>query len=322
MNFPWTANTDREKPSPVFLRVIALLSAILFCFSFFASDACAAKSKKKKSTRLERKISVNKKRAALKKKSRRKVAKLKAKRINRTAGRRNKSKSVAAQKAVQVPDGSPLMKIVPLENRKYLLEPIDNAARKGHWEETNEKSVPKEPVASDLKPKPETVPPEPTALKAANPEISEHNDQEESYYTRFANLLVGTVKQLVGVPYKFGGTSILKGIDCSGFVREVFSKFAISLPRCSREQAQLGMLITSKYDKSKLKIGDVLFFKLSPRSRQIGHTGIYIGDGKMVHAARADGGVTISSLEKPYFKNTFVAAKRFFVFSEGKPNKI
>ncbi|MFH1148009.1 MAG: C40 family peptidase [Pseudomonadota bacterium] len=318
MHFPWLANTDGENPRPVFLRVMALLFAIIFSLSFFTSDVCAARSKKKKTTRLERK-------AALKKKSKCRIARSKAKRIKRIkriARKRHQVESITAQKAVVVPDGNPLMKIVPLDNRKYLLEPIDNTARKGYREDPGDKVAPKEPVASDSKSKPESAPPEPTALKATNPDLSQHKDQEEGYYAFFTNLLVGTVKQLVGVPYKFGGTSVLKGIDCSAFVREVFSKFAISLPRSSREQAKLGMLITSKYDKSKLKIGDVLFFKLSPSSRQIGHTGIYIGDGKMIHAARADGGVTISSLEKAYFQNTFVAAKRFFVFSEGKPNKI
>jgi len=82
------------------------------------------------------------------------------------------------------------------------------------------------------------------------------------------------------------------------------------LPRSSAEQAQVGKAVTHSMDFSKLLPGDLLFFRRG--GRHIGHAGIYLGEGKMIHASNRRYGVTITDLRQPYYEGTFVVAKRVF----------
>ncbi|WP_255459318.1 C40 family peptidase [Buttiauxella sp. A111] len=104
-----------------------------------------------------------------------------------------------------------------------------------------------------------------------------------------------------GVKYKWGGTS-MAGIDCSAFTREAFKKLHISLPRTTTEQIKHG----TEVQKSNLKIGDLVFFKTTPQQR---HVGIYVGNGKFMHASSSKG-VTISSLDNPYWVEHYELSKR------------
>jgi len=106
-----------------------------------------------------------------------------------------------------------------------------------------------------------------------------------------------------GTPYRFGGSSS-HALDCSAFVQKVFRANGIELPRDSRAQAKYGY----KVSLSELKPGDLLFFKTY--KQDVSHVGIYIGDGKMIHAARRGGGVKISSIYDPYYIQRFLFAKR------------
>ena len=89
--------------------------------------------------------------------------------------------------------------------------------------------------------------------------------------------------QFVGNPYKSGGTSLTDGADCSGFTQSVFAKFGISLPRTSGAQGSVGK--GGSY--SEAKAGDIIYYS--------GHVGIYIGGGKIVHAATPSKGICVSS---------------------------
>lgn len=91
--------------------------------------------------------------------------------------------------------------------------------------------------------------------------------------------------RFVGNPYRYGGTSLTKGIDCSGFVRAVYGKFGVSLPRTSYEQSRQGKKISSI---SKAKPGDLV--------RYSGHIGIYMGNGKLVHASNRKDGIKVSNV--------------------------
>jgi hypothetical protein len=113
-----------------------------------------------------------------------------------------------------------------------------------------------------------------------------------------------------GTPYRFGGNSS-HALDCSGFVQKVFRANGIELPRDSRAQAKYGY----KVSLSELKPGDLLFFKTY--RRDVSHVGIYIGDGKMVHAATRGGRVMVSSINEPYYRQRFLFAKRV-VEAKGK----
>ena len=117
-----------------------------------------------------------------------------------------------------------------------------------------------------------------------------------------------------GTPYRFGGNSS-HALDCSAFVQKVFRANGIELPRDSRSQAKYGY----KVSLSELKPGDLLFFKTY--KRDVSHVGIYIGDGKMVHAATRGGRVMISSIYDPYYRQRFLFAKRVVeAKGEAKPN--
>ena len=95
-------------------------------------------------------------------------------------------------------------------------------------------------------------------------------------------------KQFLGNPYVWGGTSLTKGADCSGFVKSVFANFGVSLPRTSREQANTG----SKISASDLQPGDLVFYAKGGR---VNHVAIYIGGGQVIHASSPKTGIKISS---------------------------
>jgi cell wall-associated NlpC family hydrolase len=105
-----------------------------------------------------------------------------------------------------------------------------------------------------------------------------------------------------GTPYRLGGLS-KKGIDCSGFVYLTFKqRFGITLPRTTKAQVKQG----DKISRRKLKPGDLVFFKTGWRTR---HVGIYIGNGKFLHASTSKG-VIISKLDNVYWKKKYWRAQR------------
>jgi hypothetical protein len=110
----------------------------------------------------------------------------------------------------------------------------------------------------------------------------------------------------IGIPYRRGG-STEKGFDCSGFVRQVYSEFfGLDLPHQSGSQSSLPFM--QKITKDDLITGDLVFFTTGKKHKRISHVGIYLSDGRFIHAAK--GGVTVSSLDSSYWKARFFMAKR------------
>jgi murein DD-endopeptidase / murein LD-carboxypeptidase len=106
----------------------------------------------------------------------------------------------------------------------------------------------------------------------------------------------------IGTPYRFGGDS-RKGIDCSAFTKELYSKvFNMDIERNSR---QIFSMVTP-VKKEDLQEGDLVFFKI--HSRHISHVGIYLGNNRFAHASLR--GVAISSLDDPYYKRYFYRGGR------------
>ena len=101
--------------------------------------------------------------------------------------------------------------------------------------------------------------------------------------------LVEYAKQFIGNPYVWGGTSLTKGADCSGFVLSVFKKYGITLSHSSRAQANEG----TKISASELKPGDLVFY--GNGKGNINHVAIYIGGGQVIHASSPKTGIKISS---------------------------
>ncbi|OPY63944.1 MAG: Murein DD-endopeptidase MepS/Murein LD-carboxypeptidase precursor [Syntrophorhabdus sp. PtaU1.Bin002] len=117
--------------------------------------------------------------------------------------------------------------------------------------------------------------------------------------------LMAVAKTYLGTPYKLGG-DMTTGIDCSGFVKKVFSAFDVKLPRTAREQFTAG----TKIDKEELTTGDLIFFRRK-NSDDISHVGIFMEDDKFIHAStRNGGGVRIDSLGDSYYRQTFIGASR------------
>ncbi|MCM1102158.1 MAG: NlpC/P60 family protein [Clostridium sp.] len=100
--------------------------------------------------------------------------------------------------------------------------------------------------------------------------------------------VVEYAKQFLGNPYVWGGTSLTKGADCSGFVQSVFKKFGVKLSRTSSSQAGDG----TKISASELLPGDLVFYANS--SGTINHVAIYIGGGRVIHASNPKSGIKIS----------------------------
>ncbi|MEG3183462.1 C40 family peptidase [Lysobacter erysipheiresistens] len=110
---------------------------------------------------------------------------------------------------------------------------------------------------------------------------------------------------LLGTPYRWGGTSPEKGFDCSGLVSYVFrNALGIDLPRVSRDQAETGELIA---DKSELAAGDLVFFG---RRGRVDHVGIYVGEGRFVHAPSTGKDVMVSDLDSGYWSGKYMQARR------------
>lgn len=105
-----------------------------------------------------------------------------------------------------------------------------------------------------------------------------------------------------GVPYVFGGATP-QGFDCSGYVRYVFAKSGIDLPRSADEQ----YLVGQKIGKHNLQPGDLVFFQTYEEG--VSHSGIYIGDGKFI-SATSSSGVAIASVNDSYWGERYIGAKR------------
>ena len=110
----------------------------------------------------------------------------------------------------------------------------------------------------------------------------------------------------IGVPYVWGGASPSGGFDCSGLVSWLWAKHGVALPHFAAAQFHLGPVVElgPVLDESQLQIGDLLFF------HDLGHVGIYAGNGYILHAPHTGTFVQLSPLSMGWFQNTFVGATR------------
>ena len=110
---------------------------------------------------------------------------------------------------------------------------------------------------------------------------------------------------LIGVDYRYGGSTPESGLDCSGLVQHVFRQVTgVTLPRTSKEMSVLG----SKVRIDELTPGDLVFF--NTRRFAYSHVGIYLGDNRFVHAPSSDGEVRIATLSEAYWNKRFDGARR------------
>jgi cell wall-associated NlpC family hydrolase len=120
-----------------------------------------------------------------------------------------------------------------------------------------------------------------------------------------ASELVSNAMGFLGVPYKWGGTDADTGVDCSGFVVSVYQQtIGLLLPRKAEQQAAA----TQKIEQTDLQPGDLVFFNTMRRA--FSHVGIYVGNGKFIHAPKAGAEVRVENMGGSYWQRRFDGARR------------
>jgi len=117
----------------------------------------------------------------------------------------------------------------------------------------------------------------------------ERLEQERLLKLELRNRLISYGKRFIGTPYVLGGNSLTNGIDCSGFVKQDYSKFGYNLPRTSYEQSFVGIEVSL----DEIQIGDIISYGYNGK---VTHSAIYIGNNKIVHASTSEYGVRISGM--------------------------
>ena len=146
----------------------------------------------------------------------------------------------------------------------------------------------------------------PTAVEVVEVQVSGSSSSSRPTYSNLdpnvsqtAKNLINTGMQYLGNPYVYGGNSLTRGIDCSGFVKQIFAKYGYSLPRTSGGYTSVG----TRVPLDQIKPGDILIYKYGSR---IGHVAIYIGNGQILHAANERDGICISNA---YFIYPYMAVR-------------
>lgn len=173
----------------------------------------------------------------------------------------------------------------------------------------NEKEHP-ESIGQDDKPFLMVPKPAPIASKASCPDdkvlIEEPKTKTQKIVKNFKNAkdkLLSRAKDFLGTPYGFGNRDGER-TDCSGFTQQVYRQFGVSLPRSAAEQAQLG----ENVNMNDLQVGDLLFYRTYKSDPS--HVAIYAGDGQIIHASYASKKVQYDSIDKDYYRQRFMYAKR------------
>jgi len=131
---------------------------------------------------------------------------------------------------------------------------------------------------------------------AALPELSPHADE----------VLLRAIG-LVGTPYRWGGNTPDSGFDCSGLIGYVYRDAAgLQLPRTTREMSALRV---PQVPRQQLRSGDLVFFATNGGG-QVSHAGIYVGEGRFVHAPSSGGTVRLDSLSNGYWQQRYLDARR------------
>jgi len=168
-------------------------------------------------------------------------------------------------------------------------------------------TAPPDPVARLLADKGLIDPAGAAATPAAAPPAEPAPGTFTQQVRETASDMVLTAMNFLGVPYRRGGTDADSGFDCSGFTRHIFeSSLGLVLPRRADEQARAKGLLAVKRDD--LKPGDLVFFNTLRRT--FSHVGIYIGEGKFIHAPKPGGEVRVEDMRFAYWAKRFTGARR------------
>lgn len=147
--------------------------------------------------------------------------------------------------------------------------------------------------------------PTPPELAEANPPSS--GPDADTLPDPAASDLVISALAFLGVRYQLGGSSVETGFDCSGFTRHIYAEsLGLQLPRTADEQARAPALQDVRRDS--LQPGDLVFFNTLRRTYS--HVGIYLGDGKFIHAPRVGARVRVEDMGSAYWSRRYTGARR------------
>ena len=138
--------------------------------------------------------------------------------------------------------------------------------------------------------------------------LADLSDDQPYQLPQLADSLLTHGLSLIGTRYRFGGSSVKSGFDCSGFIGYLFKEeLGLQLPRSTREMINIDAPLV---ERAELEPGDLLFFSTNGRGR-VSHAGIYMGDNQFIHSSSSrSGGVRVDSLEDRYWNRSFIEAKR------------
>lgn len=149
-------------------------------------------------------------------------------------------------------------------------------------------------------------------VKEGNERVAEHTAPQElsdeshavASEDAIGDLLLQAVS-LLGVAYRFGGSTPASGLDCSGFIQYVFKKsLRIRLPRTAVEMSRLG----KRVERHELVPGDLVFF--NTRGFTFSHVGMYLGNSKFIHAPRTGKNIEVVSMNQAYWRGRYNGARR------------
>lgn len=128
-----------------------------------------------------------------------------------------------------------------------------------------------------------------------------------SLYAGPAGEIIHTAAQLVGTPYRFGGTTP-SGFDCSGLLHYLYSGVVRNFPRTSRDQARTGIPV----GRAELRPGDLVFYATGSSPTKITHAALYVGDNAVIQALSAgpQTGVVVTDMDERYWRNRYVTSRR------------
>ena len=156
--------------------------------------------------------------------------------------------------------------------------------------------------------------PNPIVLSVDSPTM------EKPKKSLFANLsstkerVLSKAKAFIGTPYGFGSKESVQ-TDCSGFTQQVYKDFGINLPRSAAQQAQFG----TDVDIKDLQVGDLMFYQTY--KSEPSHVAIYAGDGQIIHASYKNKRVQYDAIDKGYYKQRFLYAKRLNIGEQDTSNE-
>lgn len=151
------------------------------------------------------------------------------------------------------------------------------------------------------------------ALLGFMPACATHEERERSYHryethagqpAHIGDRAADSALHLVGVRYRYGGSSPSSGFDCSGLVQFSYRQAGASVPRTTDALREASIPVRS----SSLRRGDLVFFH--QEGKRNGHVGIYLGSGEFIHAPSSGGRVRKDSLQSPYWRKHFSQARR------------